>query len=233
MIIDGRFPTAVSYLLLDKNGEKHSLSNTAIYHELCAEDVPDEAIQNAGILFFGSAFQMKQMDDGGIAKLFSRAHRFGKLTAMDAAIGDDIPKREALLEKLEPVFEETDIFIPSYKEASYLADESRVESIAAFFDKYGIGIFGIKLGSDGCYMNDHGNEFFLPCFSDFVPVDTTGAGDSFMGGFLRGLTEGWNVRTSAVFASAVAAHNIARKGATGGVPDFETVLRFLEQKRIQ
>lgn len=233
VIVDGRFPTAVSYLLLDKNGEKHSLSNTAIYHELRADDVPDETIRSAEIVFFGSAFQMRQMDDGGIEKLFKRAHRFRRLTAMDAAIGDDIPGRRELLRKLGPAFAQTDIFIPSYKEASYLAGETRVEDIASFFAGYGIGIFGIKLGSGGCYLSDHGKGFYLPSFRDFTPVDTTGAGDSFMGGFLRGMLEGWDVRSSAVFASAVAAHNIAGKGATGGVPGFAAVMKFLERKGIR
>lgn len=232
VIMDKHFKTAVSYLLLDKDGEKHSLSNTRIYHELCNEDVPDEAIEKSDIVFFGSAFQMKKMDGGGIEKLFYRAHQFHKLTAMDAAICDDILERNDLLKMLGGAFALTDIFIPSYKEASYLSGETEVEAIASFFTKYGIGIFGIKLGEEGCYINDHGNSFRIPSFRDFTPVDTTGAGDSFMGGFLRGLLEGWNVRKAAIFASAVAAHNIGVRGATGGVPKFETVIKFLENKEM-
>jgi fructose-1-phosphate kinase PfkB-like protein len=53
------------------------------------------------------------------------------------------------------------------------------------------------------------------------------AGDSFAGGFLHGLLEGWSPETAAVFASAVASHNVTRIGATGGVPDFETAYAYV------
>ncbi|MDR3272009.1 MAG: carbohydrate kinase family protein, partial [Flavobacteriaceae bacterium] len=92
---------------------------------------------------------------------------------------------------------------------------------------FGAKLLIVKLGSEGCYLTDFKDEWRIPTFSAFKPVDTTGAGDSFAGGFLRGLLEGWSPETAAVFASAVASHNVTRIGATGGVPDFETAYAYV------
>lgn len=230
VIRDAAGRTAVSYLLIDEEGEKHALSDTSIYHRLSAEDVPDEAVSRSEIVYFGSAFQMRQMDQGGILKLFKRAHDFGKWTAMDAALADDTAEREVLLEQLAPALRETDLFLPSYKEAVRLSGKETPEEIADFFKAFGIKIFGVKLGGEGCYLTNYKEAYRLPCFSDFPVKDTTGAGDSFVGGFLRGLLAGWDLESCGLFASAVAAHNVAVKGAAAGVPDFETVMDFLTKK---
>ncbi|MCD2492324.1 sugar kinase [Lacrimispora sp. NSJ-141] len=233
IIWDGGHKTAVSYLLLDEEGEKHALSNTRIYHALSAADVPERAVQEADIVYFGSAFQMRQMDDGGILELFQRAHRYGKVTAMDTALNDNMESRERLLEKLFPVFKETDIFLPSGKEASLLSGQRKPHKMAEFFKDMGVKICGIKLGDEGCYVTDICREFEIPCFSGFKAVDTTGAGDSFVGGFLCGYLQGWDIEECAIFASAVAAHNVAVKGATGGVPDFRTVMEYLGKQGLK
>lgn len=230
VIRDEACKTAVSYLLIDEDGEKHALSDTRIYHRLTAEDVPDEAIARSQIVYFGSAFQMNQMDQGGIFRLFKRAHSLGKRTAMDTALADDTAGREILLEQLTPVLKETDIFLPSYKEAVHLSGKETPEGIAEFFQPFGIKLFGVKLGEKGCYLTDYKEAYLLPCFSDFEVKDTTGAGDSFVGGFLKGLLNGWDLESCGRFASAVAAHNVAVKGATNGVPDFETAVNFLKEK---
>ena len=54
-----------------------------------------------------------------------------------------------------------------------------------------------------------------------------------MGGFLRGFLAGWDPESCGRFASAVAAHNVSAKGAAAGVPDFDTVLRFLTKKGFE
>lgn len=231
IVWDESCKTSVSYLLLDENGEKHSLSNTRICHRLCAGDVPDQAIEEADIVFFGSALQMRQMDHGGAACLFKRAHLMGKTTAMDTAISDDLDSWENAFARLKPVLKETDIFLPSYIEASNLTGLKEPEQIAACFKESGVKVCGIKLGSKGCYITDFTQEYHLPCFTDFKAVDTTGAGDSFVGGFLWAYLKKWDLKECAEFASAVAAHNVAAKGATGGVPGAQTIIDFLNSKQ--
>lgn len=230
---DEEYGTAVSYLLLEKEtGEKHALSSTGIYEALTNEDVPDEALEDAQIVFFGSAFQFKRMDEGGTAQLFKRAHQMGKLTAMDTAMAVVPESGEEMLEKLKPVLQETDIFFPSYEEAKFLTGYENPEDIAAALQKFGIKICGIKMGARGSFVTDYQQAYYIGTCTDFQVVDTTGAGDSFIGGFLCGIAKGWKLEECAVFASAVAGHNVAVKGATKGVPDFETIMNYLERSNI-
>ena len=49
------------------------------------------------------------------------------------------------------------------------------------------------------------------------PVDTTGAGDVFHGGFVLGLLEGWGLERTLRFATAAASLNCTAYGARGGI----------------
>ena len=56
----------------------------------------------------------------------------------------------------------------------------------------------------GCYIRTKNEEFNIPAYKVEV-IDTTGAGDSFVGGFLTGMVKGWSLRESGKFANAVGA----------------------------
>jgi sugar/nucleoside kinase (ribokinase family) len=64
-------------------------------------------------------------------------------------------------------------------------------------------------GENGCYTVAAGERFHTPAFP-VEAIDTTGAGDVFHGAYLVGLLRGWDLKTVALFASAVAALNCTR-----------------------
>ena len=74
----------------------------------------------------------------------------------------------------------------------------------------------VKLGGKGCYVAAEGYEGMVPpCPCNCV--DTTGAGDTFVGAFLYALTRGWDVRRCARFANAAGAIAVEHAGANGGI----------------
>jgi sugar/nucleoside kinase (ribokinase family) len=221
--------TVVSYVLIEADGNRHfavygELSDTFTY-----SDIPPELIEEADIVYFGSSMCMGAMDRGGAAALFSKAHSLGKMTIADAAGANGQPDGFDWLGLLNPMLRETDIFVPSYEEAAAISGQKELGGIRRIFSAYKLKILVVKLGGKGCYVTDFNNEWNIPAFSGFEPVDTTGAGDSFTGGFIRGLLEGWTPDTAAVFANAAAGFNITKVGATGGVPDFDTVYQYLTE----
>ena len=87
----------------------------------------------------------------------------------------------------------------------------------------------VKLGSRGCLIAEGARaKKRVPAFS-VTAVDTTAAGDAFNAGFAVALLRGCNTMQSAVFASAVAAISVTRRGAQSSMPTGEEVERFLSQ----
>jgi 2-dehydro-3-deoxygluconokinase len=127
------------------------------------------------------------------------------------------------------MLKETDIFIPSHEEAAAMTGRGDIPGIREALAPYGCKILVSKMGGKGCYITDFKNEWTIPTFTEFAPVDTTGAGDSFAGGFIRGLLAGWPLDAAAVFAHVVASHNVTKLGATGGVPNFDTAYRYVTE----
>lgn len=217
VIMDRDHHTAVSYILIEENGERHFLCDSHINDVLCIGDIPDASIQQADAVFFGSALAMRGMDQGGLCELFHRAKTYGKVTALDASITQDA-SAEIQMERLEQTLTATDIFIPSYGEACYLTGETDLFKISDRFRHFNLKVFGIKLGSKGCFLTDFKKQCRIGCFNFLPVVDTTGAGDCFMGGFLKAYLNGADLQMSGLFASAAAAFGVSAAGATEGIP---------------
>ena len=86
------------------------------------------------------------------------------------------------------------------------------------------------LGGQGVLAVIGGRVEAFPAYEVDV-VDTTGAGDVFHGAFLAGLLEGMDLRRNIRFAAAAAALKCTRPGGRAGIPDRETALRFMEERR--
>ena len=228
VVWDREHATNMSYHLIGPKGDRHVIACVPLFEVLDSTDVPDQAIQGSGIVYFGSALTFRKMDDHGTLDLFRRAHRFGAVTAMDASLEYLGPSGPAEFENLKKTLQETDIFLPSIAEAAYLTGTDDPKEIATRMEPFGMKVFGIKLGARGCYLTDFREEYHLGSFDAFKPLDTTGAGDSFVGGFLCGWSKGWSLERCGVFANVVASHNVAQLGATGGVPTFEQAAAYLE-----
>jgi len=89
-----------------------------------------------------------------------------------------------------------------------------------------VGTVGIKLGSEGCLVSE-GTEILRLGIYKVPVVDTCGAGDAFIAGFLYGALKGWEVEETAFFASAVAAFCVGAMGATTGVKDASAVRKYV------
>ena len=129
---------------------------------------------------------------------------------------------------LRQTLQHTDIFIPSYEEASYLAQKEKVEDIIEAFRQFPLKVFGIKLGAEGCVLTDFKETIYRKPYKDKPVVDTTGAGDCFMGGFLYAFSNGLSMEECGKFGSAVSAFGISAVGPSTAVPDYETVLQFIK-----
>lgn len=86
----------------------------------------------------------------------------------------------------------------------------------------------ITRGKDGADWHDlrAGKTISVPAFS-VDTIDTTGAGDTFAGYVIAGLSKGLAVEQALGQASAAAAISTTKKGTADAIPDLDTVLEFL------
>ena len=84
----------------------------------------------------------------------------------------------------------------------------------------------VTLGANGCRWLHSGNTRVFDAIL-VEAVDTTGAGDTFAGYAVAGLSQGLAVEKALLRASAAAALSTTKKGTADAIPDHATVEAFL------
>ena len=85
----------------------------------------------------------------------------------------------------------------------------------------------ITRGADGATLQSGEEVISVDAFK-VDPVDTTGAGDTFLGYFLAALDLGQSAKDALTFASAASAIQVTKEGAAAAIPRADEVEAFLE-----
>jgi fructokinase len=113
-----------------------------------------------------------------------------------------------LIESLKLV----DVLKPCKAAAREITGETDYEKMATKLLALGPKIVAVTMGADGCLIAGGGKMVQVAPFKVNV-VDSTGAGDAFMGGLSYGLLQGWGHQQVGVFANACAAICCTKVGA--------------------
>ncbi|HJY85668.1 MAG TPA: carbohydrate kinase family protein [Candidatus Acidoferrales bacterium] len=106
----------------------------------------------------------------------------------------------------------TDVLKPCKAAARELTSASGYEQMARRLLTYGPKLVAITMGVEGCLIASNEGIAHAPPFRVKV-VDTTGAGDAFMGGLSYALLQGWDDERVGLFANACAALCCTQVGA--------------------
>jgi sugar/nucleoside kinase (ribokinase family) len=115
-------------------------------------------------------------------------------------------------EELTEALKFVDVLKPCKAAAREITGESDYDAIADKLLDLGPSMVAITLGADGCLIASREERVRVPAFQVKV-VDTTGAGDAFMGGLSYGLLQGWDFARVGIFANACAALCCTKVGA--------------------
>lgn len=115
-------------------------------------------------------------------------------------------------EELMAVLSLSDVLKPCKGSARELTGLGDPEAMALKLLDYGPKMVAITLGEEGCCVATAGKVVHSPAFKVDV-VDTTGAGDAFMGGLSFAVKQEWELDRVASFANACAAYCCTRVGA--------------------
>jgi ribokinase len=179
--------------------------------ELCAADVDAaaDAIRAAGVF----VTQLEQPVDAARRGL-EIARAAGVTTIFNPAPAG--PFDDAL-------FALSDYVVPNESEAETLTGIA-VSDIAAArragdaLIAKGAGTALITLGERGALFHNKDRSLHIPAFAAGSVVETTGAGDAFVGGFAAALARGVDPIESARFGSAAAGISVTRAGTAPAMP---------------
>jgi ribokinase len=88
----------------------------------------------------------------------------------------------------------------------------------------------VTLGEKGCfYKNAQGDTAAVPAYK-VKPVDTTAAGDTFLGAYAAASAEGLPIEQALSFASAAAALAVTKAGAQSSIPNKAEIEAFLQNE---
>lgn len=225
VIRDPEVTTSASVVLVSADGERsilHEIGASACYH---LHDVRFDLFAGASHLHVGGALLLPGLDGEPLARLLARARAQGLTTSLDTAW--DVSGQ--WLVRLRSALAHTDLFLPSYAEAVALSGLHDPAEAAAYFRTLGPEVVAIKLGEQGCYVQDSSGGTLVPAYKVKV-ADTTGAGDSFVAGFLAAFLTGWPAREAARLGNAAGALCVQSVGAAGGAGSFAETVAFMQSR---
>lgn len=122
----------------------------------------------------------------------------------------------------EAVLSRCDYFIPNQTEAEfytgvYPEDEDSIKRCAGKLREQGVKNVLITLGGEGSVFVGE-NELVRVQACKVKVIDTTAAGDTYLGAFVTRLSEGGSVEDAMRLASAASAITVTRRGAQQSIP---------------
>ncbi len=202
--------TATSIVLSRPDAERHFIYQAGANDLFDGSQLTDDMLARAKILYIGSVLGLPALEDTHLPALLQRARALGLKTVMDACATREMSQ----VERIWQAFPHVDVFFPSWAEAVVLTGADTPEEAARQFTDRGVGLAGVKLGADGVYLYDGHKGLHLPAIPFENPVDTTGAGDAFMSGFLLGMLQGEPVERCARMGTVMGHCCIQTYGAT-------------------
>jgi ribokinase len=123
-----------------------------------------------------------------------------------------------------------DYLVPNQIELALLTNDLTLEAGAQRLLAWGVKHIVVTLGGDGAAVYDDGQAYRLKAHHVNV-IDTTAAGDAFVGGFAVALVEGKSTRDAAAWGNAAGALAVTRAGAQPSLPTRVELERFIDECR--
>jgi fructokinase len=191
MLQDENNFTTFAFVSLMENGERDFYFNRGADGQLSTEDINGIDLKEFSIVHFGSA-------TGFLPGPLQAAYKslLQQSLQQNILISFDPNYRHLLFQHNQPSFIDQSwnflsschFFKVSDEEALMLTGKQTVKDAAAvFFEKLNNAVFAITLGKEGTLLGRNGKAEIIESIS-IKPVDTTGAGDAFVGAVLYQLS---------------------------------------------
>ena len=202
--------TPVADILVKMDGSRSSVTSAA--STLPGYRPDPAALRGARAVSLASLFRAPLDSADTIRELAAAAKREGALLFADTKIPTF---RMMDLEQIADVLPLIDCIFPNETEAAYFSGKHTFPEMADVFLSMGVRRVVIKAGPEGCYAACPEERFSIPALP--VPViDTTGAGDNLVAGYIHASLDGASFREACEAGIASAARSIQHLGASRG-----------------
>jgi sugar/nucleoside kinase (ribokinase family) len=205
--------TSATVLPIRPNGERPALHVVGANGTYGPDDAPWDAIAASSHLHLGGP---EFMGGDAAARILSFAREKGVTTSADILAPGE--QARDILDWIAPAFGHIDYLLPNDEQVLGLSGEDDLEAGCRALVERGIGCVVATRGADGALIVDAEGSEEVPAF-DVDVVDTTGCGDAFSAGFLRGLSLGRSRGQAAVLGCAAAA--LVAQGLGSDYGDFD------------
>lgn len=133
----------------------------------------------------------------------------------------------------QELWQDIDTFIMNETETTVITgievvDKSSATLAAEHLIDQGVSRIIITLGKQGCiYADASGNKYAIPAYEVKV-VDTTAAGDTFIGAYAAACMRGESIDEALRYATASSALTVTKSGAQASIPYLEDVMSFMK-----
>lgn len=240
VVEDAKVFTTLAFVALSDTGERSFSFARKPGADTCLtqEELKEELIHDSKVFHIGSLSLTTEPAKGTTFKALQAAKDAGCIISYDpnyrAPLWDS---KEVAIEGMRSVVSYVDVMKISDEETALLTDIAEPEGAAKKLVEMGVSIVAVTLGADGALVCTKEGTAVVPGYKANM-VDTTGAGDSFWGGFLNCLLESGKkpseisldeATSFAKYGNAVASLCVEKRGAIPAMPTIDEIMKRLNQ----
>jgi sugar/nucleoside kinase (ribokinase family) len=215
--------TSASVLPIRPDGSRPAFHVIGANQAWGPDDVDWDALAGATHLHLGGP---EFIGGDAAARILSFAREHDVITSADIlAPGEQAAQ---IVDWIEPAFSHLDYLLPNDEQVLALSGADELEAGAQALRERGIGCVVATRGAEGAVIAGEDGIETVPAF-EIDPVDTTGCGDAFSAGFLRGLSLGRDRAEAAQLGCAAAALVAQGLGSDHGEFDLAEADAFAER----
>jgi len=222
VIVDPEAATGIALITLDASGQNSIVLAPGANMRLTKEDI--NAARGAIVQSDVLVLQLESPLEV-VAYTIDIAHAEGVKVILNPAPAQPLPKET--LAKL-------DYLIPNESETALLtgievADLDSAKEAAERLRDEGVGTVVLTLGARGAFLASAEEFVHVPGYKVEV-VDTTAAGDAFVGGLAVALAQGQNLAEAVRYANAAGALAVTRLGAQPSLPTRQEIEELMGEE---
>ena len=233
-LFDETAPTGVNFKELreGENSRNYTYRRLSAASQMNAGDIDEEYIRQAKILHVTGI--TPALSDSCCAAVFA-AIDIAKSAGVTISFDPNIRLKLWPLEVARPILhrmaECCDLFLPGAKELEQMYPGQSPDDVVNMLMKKGVKKVIIKNGDKGCRTYSSQGNQIIPAFKVRC-VDSIGAGDGFVAGFLVGQLRGLDDYASGRLGNAVGALAVTVLGDIEGYPTNEELIKFVNQHPV-